>query len=224
MGRVAGRSLRLSENHSKAKALAATLFLHLSLAAWLLSLKSGAPPLPVRISDFEWLPPLQSLPPPPPVQPVPDPAERVERPVMSLPVPEAITQAPVVYDWYGDARVIARVRGGTAQRRGFGAGPAESPGNLKSAPEGPPPLFERALPRVGTTVTTPEGETILWVSDYCYISLSSTSLTMQDFHAAGQGVRRCIIPLGGREPRGDLFDHLKDPPAGQSPARPQGQQ
>jgi len=71
------------------------------------------------------------------------------------------------------------------------------------------------LPRVGTTVTTPEGETILWVSDYCYISLSSTSLTMQDFHAARQGMRRCIIPVGEREPRGDLFEHLERLPPGQ---------
>jgi len=50
------------------------------------------------------------------------------------------------------------------------------------------------------------------VSDYCYISLGSTSLTMKDFHEARQGVRRCIIPIGEAEPRGDLFDHLKRPP------------
>ena len=50
------------------------------------------------------------------------------------------------------------------------------------------------LPRVGTAVTTPEGETILWVSDYCYISLSSTSLTMNAIHE-------------------------KNPPAGQAPGQ-----
>jgi hypothetical protein len=107
---------------------------------------------------------------------------------------------------------VAGALGGSTERRSFGAGPAESERKLKSEPEGPPPVFEQPLPRVGTTVTTPEGETILWVSDYCYISLSSTSLTMKDFHEARQGVRTCIIAIGERQPRGDLFDHLKRPP------------
>ena len=119
-------------------------------------------------------------------------------------------------DWYGDARAVARALGGAPERRAFGAGPAESGQQPKQQAE--PTVFEKPLPRVGTTVTTPEGETILWVSDYCYISLSSTSLTLQDFHQAWQGVRRCIIPIGERKPRDDLFEHLiREPERQQEP-------
>lgn len=114
------------------------------------------------------------------------------------------------HDWYGDARAVAEAFGHDTTRRGFGTRPSQSGPKPGAKPE--PTVFERPLARVGTTVTTPEGETILWVSDYCYISLGSTSLTMQDIHQARQGVRHCFIPVGRREPRGDLFDPLKHEP------------
>jgi hypothetical protein len=137
------------------------------------------------------------------------PTEPIEPAPFLVPEAEALPP-PREYDWFGDARGVA---GELGRKSGAGSSPFAPPEKperkLKSSPDGPPPLFEKPLPRVGTTVRTPEGETILWVSDYCYISLGSTSLTMQDFHKAREGVRRCIIPLGKREPRGDLFDHLK---------------
>lgn len=197
------------------------------LAAWLLSLKPGGPPVAVEIAEIDWAPPLQPLPrppPPPSVQPMPSLDEPVQEPSVPLPIPEPATPPPLEYDWYGDGRVVAGALRGAPERRGFGAGPSESERILKSRPEGPPPLFEQPLPRVGTAVTTPEGETILWVSDYCYISLGSMSLTMKDFHDARKGVRTCIIPIGEREPRGDLFVHLKHPPSGQPSGQPPEQQ
>ncbi len=214
-----------SWNRSRTTAIVATLLLHLLLAAWILSLKSGEPPAAAEIVDVDWVPPLQSLPrlPPPAIQPMPFAAEPVEEPFIVLPAPELATTPLLQFDWYGDARAVAGVQGPSAGRRGF-APPEKSSRKLKSAPDGPPPLFEQPLPRVGKTVTTPEGETILWVSDYCFISLSSTSLTMGDFHAARRGIRTCIIPLGKRKPRGDLFDHLKKPPSGQPPAQSREQQ
>ena len=200
-----------------ATAIAATLLLHLLLAAWLLSLKLSAPPVAVEIAEIEWMPPLPPLLPPPPLEPMPFSSEPAQAPSILLPVPEAIPPPLMEYDWYGDARAVAGRLGGSTERRSFGKRPARDPPKLKSKPDGPPPLFEQPLPRVGTSVTTTEGETILWISDYCYISLSSTSLTMRDFHEARQGIRTCIIPLGKPEPRDDLFDHLKSPPSGQSP-------
>jgi hypothetical protein len=50
------------------------------------------------------------------------------------------------------------------------------------------------------------------------------SLTMKDFHEARRGIRTCIIPIGRRTPRADLFDHLKQPPTGQPPLPPPRQQ
>ena len=194
------------------------------LAAWLLTLKLSTPPAAVEIESLDWVPQAQPLPPSPTNEPAPMPSEPVQAPSLLLPVPEAIPPPLIEYDWYGDARAVAGALGGPTERRAFGSGPAESEPSLKSKPEGPAPLFEQPLPRVGTTVRTPEGETILWVSDYCFISLSSQSLTMKDFHDARQGVRQCIISIGEREPRGDLFDHLKRPPSGQPPGQPSGQQ
>lgn len=218
--------MRLSWNRSRATAIAATLLLHLLLAAWFLSLRLDEPAVAVETAEIHWAPPLQPPPsvPPPPVQPMPATAEPVQVPSVTLPIPEAMTSPPVHYDWYDDARAVAGALRRSTERRGFAPAPDNASRKLKSAPDGPPPLFEQPLPRVGKTVTTPEGEKILWVSDYCFISLSSTSLTMGDFHAARRGVRTCIIPLGKRKPRSDLFDHLKRPPSGQPPAGSQGQQ
>jgi hypothetical protein len=183
--------------------------LHGVLAAWLLSLRMSMPPPAITIETPIWLPEAAPAPPPPVLEPLLFPTEPIEPAPFLVPEAEALPP-PREYDWFGDARGVA---GELGRKSGAGSSPFAPPEKperkLKSSPDGPPPLFEKPLPRVGTTVRTPEGETILWVSDYCYISLGSTSLTMQDFHKAREGVRRCIIPLGKREPRGDLFDHLK---------------
>jgi len=205
--------VRSSWNRSRATAFAATSLLHLVLAAWLLSLRMGASPSAAEIAEIEWLPPSQPLPPAPLPELAPFQGESVEPPTILLPMPEEIAPPAAESDWYGDARAVAQALRGSPERRSF-APPEKPDRKLKSAPDGPPPLFEQPLPRVGTTVTTAQGETILWVSDYCYISLSSTSLTMQAIHEARRGVRTCIIPVGKRKARDDLFDHLKKPPAG----------
>jgi hypothetical protein len=210
--------VRSSWNRSRATAIAATLLLHLLLAAWLISMRIEEPRVAVAVAEVEWILP------PPPLPPAPLPAlesfsiEPVEPPTIFLPQPEELPPPEGQRDWYGDARSVVEALRGSPDRRSFGKGP-EPEHKLKSAPDGPPPLFEQPLPRVGTTVTTAQGETILWVSDYCYISLSSTSLTMQAIHEGRRGVRTCIIPIGKRKARDDLFDHLKNPPA----AKPEGQ-
>ena len=215
--------MRSSWNRSRATAIAATLLLHFVLAAWLLSLKLNQPLAAVDVAGIEWIPLPQPLPPAPLPQPAPYSSEPVEAPTLLLPIPEEIPPPHVVYDWYGDARAVAGALGGWPARRSFGPA-TEREHKLKSAPDRPPSIFEEPLPRVGTTVRTPEGETILWISDYCYVSLSSQSLTMKDFHDARKGVRTCIIPIGKRKARGDLFDHLKRPPPGSPPGQAPGQQ
>lgn len=211
--------MRSNWNRSTATAIAATLLLHLVLAAWLLSLRMNVPPPALDSAELEWIPPSPPLPPAPLPELASFPGEALEPPTILLPVPEENPPPDAQVDWYGDAHATADALGRSPELRRFGPGPGRER-KLKSAPEGPPPLFEQPLPRVGTTVTTAQGETILWVSDYCYISLSSTSLTMQAIHEGRRGVRTCIIPVGKREPRGDLFDHLKKKPP---PAHPEGQ-
>lgn len=204
-------------NRPRATALGATLLLHVVVIAWLLALRFDLPlELPTAVEQV-WMP----IPLSPPrrsdavsVLPPPGTAPITISP-RSEPMPE-LSVAPF-YDFEGTAKDVAGAFGGGPSRRTFG-------GPLEAAPrrpkeETPPSIWPKPLPRVGTTVTTPEGETILWVSDYCFISLSSRSLTMQDFHQARQGVRTCILyQFGGKKkPRDDLFDAIKRPPPPQEP-------
>jgi hypothetical protein len=91
-------------------------------------------------------------------------------------------------------------------------GPAERPKE-----QYPPSIWPKPLPRVGKTVVTSEGETIIWVSDNCWVSISSRSLTQKEIHDGRRGVRMCNLPVGKKEARGDLFDPIKRPPPPQEP-------
>lgn len=204
-----------SWNRSKATALATALLLHLGLASWLLSLRFGQPTAVEQTLSFEWLsPPPEPVKPPPP-QPMPLSPGAVETPQIVLPALEEESQAITLPDWLEQGRQVASAFGRTPERRGFGEAP-RAPPQLKSRRPSPS-VFERPLPRVGTTVRSPEGESILWVSDNCYISLDSQSLTMGDFHAARRGVRRCNIGIGKKKPRDDLFAPIKRPEKGSHP-------
>lgn len=211
-------------NRSRATALAATLLLHAVVAVWLLAARTARPPVLIEQPMPVWLPAVADRIPPPPVEPLPITNEVVEPSV--LPVLEPAADSPItrpVPDWEGTAREVARGVGGGVGRRRFGPEPEDEPRQLKSK-RPPPSVFERPLPRVGTAVTSPEGETILWVSDNCFITLGSISLTMQDLHKARQGVRRCQYGVGKEKARGDLFDPVKKPPKPLPEPRPQEQQ
>ncbi|MGH8131115.1 MAG: hypothetical protein ACRES3_09715 [Steroidobacteraceae bacterium] len=208
-------ALPSSWNRSRATALAVTLLLHVVVAAWLLALRFESPARTADEAAIVWLP-APAL--PPPVSKRRSETSRVmvepDAPV-SPPSPEPVPTTPALpnmRDWHGDARDVAGAIGGGPGRRRFGETPEPAPERRKV--ETPPSIWKKPLPRVGTTVTTPEGETILWVSDYCYISLYSRSLTMQAFHQVRQGVRTCVLyQFGGeKEARGDLFDAIKRPP------------
>ena len=198
-------------SRTRATALAATLLLHAIVAVWLLAARTAPPQVLVEQAAPIWLPSAPPRLPPPPIEPLPITVDPVEPSVLPVLEPAADSSfAPPAPDWEGTAREVARAIGSRPERRRFGPEP-EEPKQLKSK-RPPPSVFERPLPRVGTAVKSPEGETILWVSDNCYIPLESISLTMQDFHKARQGIRQCQIGLGKRKPRDDVFDHLKKPP------------
>ncbi len=206
-----------SWNRSRATALVITLLLHLAAAFWLLALRFESEDL---IEDFEhiWLPapalppeapqapPIESDAPPPRISPI------TAEP-LPMPFPEVGQLIPP--DWSATAREVAK---------GFGTGPSYQPfGEVPKGPperpqeQYPPSIWEKPLPRVGKTVVTPDGETILWVSDNCWVSLSSRSLTMKEIHDARQGVRMCQIGAGKKKVRDDLFDSIKRPPPPQEP-------
>jgi hypothetical protein len=206
------RPLALQWNRSRAAAVAVTLLVHLGAATWLLSVRierpSGLPTEP----DLVWLPALQE---PPQSAPAPMAFQGARAdPVPVLPVaasPDAPESTAITLpDWAAEARAAAAQYGRGPDIRRFGPEPEGEAPRLRSK-RPPPSVFERPLPRVGTTVRTPEGEQILWVSDNCYISLASQSLTLGDIHAARNGIRTCQYGIGRRKVRGDLFDPIRKP-------------
>jgi len=206
--------LPLGMNRSKAAALAATLVLHAVVIVWLLLLRFELPAAAIVEERLTWLDDFLELPPPPPI---PAPTEEPSQAPTSITLEDLPFPIPIIEltaddpealpDWYADARAVAGTVGQEPSYRKFGETPKAPPGRPKE--EYPPSIYEKPLERVGKAYRTPEGEQILWVSDHCFISLGTQSLTMADFHKARNGVRRCNIGLGRREPRGDLFDHLK---------------
>lgn len=216
MKRVLGVELPLPlrMNRSRAAALAATLVLHAIVIAWLLMLRFELAPPPAE-QRLTWLPdflepPLEPSPPPveePSTAPVTIPLEQLPFPIPIIDL--AAEDAADLPDWFEDARVVAGEIGKEPSYRKFGEIPKAPPTRPKE--EYPPSIWEKPLARVGKAYRTPEGEQILWVSDHCFISLGTQSLTMADFHKARNGVRRCNIGLGRKKPRDDLFEHLKRP-------------
>ncbi len=223
MGDEAALVFRL--DRSRAIALAATLTLHVVALLWLLALRFERPVAVILEELPVWFPALPALPPlPPEPDELPDPDSAPMMlpvlPVLRPPVmPEAVV--PKLRDalgWFNDARDAAAEVGKESPYRRFGEMPKAPTGRPKD--EHPPSIWKKASKgRTGTAERTAEGEQILWVSDDCYISLGTQSLTMADFHKAHEGVRRCIIPLGRKKPRSDLFEHLKREPVDPFPQK-----
>ena len=222
---VAGSEMRLpfESTSSRATSLAATLALHVAAILWLLALRFD---LPERLAgDFELLWPAMPVPESvavPPL-PMPAPAPAAAAPPNPAPITIAPRQAlflehpPDAEGWSNIARDEARRLTAPYPYPRFGEfprGPEKKPSELY-----PPSIFDKALPRVGQTVTTADGETIIWVSDYCYVSVQSRSLTQKEIHAGRNGVRTCVLAeFGGKKDvRGDLFNEIKRPPAPQEP-------
>ncbi len=204
-------------NRSRAAALGITLLLHVLVAFWLLA---PGPGLPTRLAEdlnLVWLP-VPPLLPPPPLPPIETSARPARiAPISAAPLPMPVIGPLTVPDWSETAREVAKGMTASLSRHRFGEipeGPAERPREVY-----PPSIWAQPLPRVGTTVTTPEGETIIWVSDYCFVSISSRSLALKEVHEARRGVRTCILAQFGdkKKPRSDLFDPIKRPPPPQEP-------
>lgn len=205
------RPLPFHWNHSRATALAVTLLLHVAAALWLLAVRVAVPARPAIAPDLVWVPVPVAEPPPPPEEPAPARAALAQAPLPQPKPEEPESNAITLPDWEAEARAVAAEFGREPERRRFGPEPETEPRQLKS--ERPPhSVFERPLPRVGTTVWTPEGEQIRWVSDNCYVSLGSQSLTMREHHALKRGITTCQVGIGKRKARGDLFDPIKRPP------------
>lgn len=209
---------------SRAAAFAATFVLHVAAILWLLALRFDLPEKLAGDLELLW----SALPEPESVvaPPLPPPADAASPAAPSAPPtprtaaparPPFLVHPPDSEGWSNIAKDEARRLTAPYPYPRFGEfpkGPEEKPSDLY-----PPSIFDKPLPRVGQTVTTADGETIIWVSDYCYVSVQSRSLTQAEIHAGRNGVRTCILAeFGGKkEARGDLFNEIKRPPAPQEP-------
>jgi len=206
-------------NRSRATAVGVTLVLHAVIAWWLLALRFQLPDELAEDLRLVWLPDSVSAPPPPlpavaTEQPPPQ-AAPIHAPPLPLPEPDIAPEATT--DWSRTARDVAKGMTSAPGYQPFGEapkGPAQRPKEQYA-----PSIWPKPPPRVGTTVTTPEGETIIWVSDYCYVSISSRSITQKEIHDARKGVRTCVLAEFGdkKKARDDLFDPIKRPPPPQEP-------
>jgi hypothetical protein len=206
-----------SWNRSRATALGITLLLHL-LAAYFFLMHDVLRLRGVEESSLIWLPAERSPPKLPPASAIAADAPPLRiGPIHAEPLPMPLPEVGALEppDWSASAREVAKSFGAKPSYQPFGEVPKGPPQRPKE--QYPPSIWEQPLPRVGKTVVTPEGESILWVSDNCWVSLSSRSLTLQDLHQARQGVRMCQIGAGKKKVRGDLFDSIKRPPPPQEP-------
>jgi hypothetical protein len=212
-------------NRSRAAAAGATLVLHAVAILWLLALRFEIPArLAGQLEEIFW----QELPVVAPASPTPESPERRESarpeaapaaPPAPISAPPRVSPLPIPDEegWSNIAKDAGRRFSSPPSYRRFGEVPEGPPTQPRE--QYPPSIWPKPLPRVGETVVTPEGETIIWVSDYCYVSVGSRSLTQKDIHAARNGVRTCILAQfgGEKEVRDDLFDSIKRPPPPQEP-------
>lgn len=108
-------------------------------------------------------------------------------------------------DWYRVGEAVARDR---VARAAAAARPARPP--FRKAQEGPrDTIFDSGKRRrTGTSEKLADGESIFWINENCYVTTDSDSLLQKDLHDMHRGMTRCVLRLGKREARGDLFDKL----------------
>lgn len=82
----------------------------------------------------------------------------------------------------------------------------------------PPSIFEPKRQVKGETGVDVHGDPVVRLSEHCYQELEKPVPTARDYGSSLPLMTKCTFPIGKREPRGDLFKHLKKSrPLPQSP-------
>jgi len=199
--------------------LLSVLALHFGLAAVLIvasriRIRSpAAPDLLTRLVLLPKLPVLSQRPVPPdssraapargphlaPVVPVVPPLTPPAASITDPPADEA--RAPI--DWQSEAQKAA-----TALTR-FKPLPSEPNDRRKtsSAPRGPRPWFPQSAHHAGEQYKTITGDSIVWISDKCYVKSPKPILGLPDLFARGM-LSSTVCPGDSGKARGDLFEAL----------------
>jgi hypothetical protein len=114
---------------------------------------------------------------------------------------------PRQIDWSANATYHAR--------KAVEAAAVERYRNLGARRPGPPPepevpsLFEAKPDVAGEIGEDINGDPVLRLSEHCYQELEKPVPTARDYVDPRPLLQKCLFPIGKREPRGDLFEHLK---------------
>lgn len=90
--------------------------------------------------------------------------------------------------------------------RALGPRPGEPAVKLPASPFAPPPRH-----KFGESDVDEQRNPILWLSDHCWLRPRNFAAQPDDPFAKVP-MTFCSFPFGKREPRGDLFDHLRKTP------------
>jgi hypothetical protein len=150
---------------------------------------------------------------------IPPVAERAP-PVNQSSVPESsapITPpAPRAIDWHANAVRSAQVivQGSLdGKSRSFGSPrQPERPARPPQSVFGPGPKH-----RAGDVGSDTYDDPVVWINDHCYKELEKPVPTARDFFRIMPLVK-CMWPIGKREPKGKLFEHIRKP---EEPPAPQ---
>jgi hypothetical protein len=176
---------------------ALALLIHAGLFALLLSERHTRLESPERRTVLVFLPAppartpsLEVAPPAPPRLPEPAPPASTA-PQVFAPRTNEPTQVPPSIDWRGDAEAIAREHARAAEA---GEALKEGSGPAKKKPE-------FAWSRSATHRVEPmeNGGFVVWINDRCGVAVSLVAMPF------------CMF--GKKPARGDLFEHMDDPPA-----------
>lgn len=139
------------------------------------------------------------------------PRERVASRARIAPLPATTPSEQPRIDWYSEsaeaseAAIAAIVR----EESYRSLGPREKRFQIVE-PKAPPPLFEEPKHRSGDIAPNPMGYESVWYNEHCFTQLEQPVIPHLP-RVGGPGVNavNCMWPMGKREPRGDLFEHLK---------------
>jgi hypothetical protein len=131
-----------------------------------------------------------------------EPAARDEQDVTATP------SAPRQIDWGAHAAFNAKraVEESLPERYRYFGPRRPSP---EPEPE-PPSVFEEERKVHGEIGEDALGNPVVKLNKYCYQELEKNVPTAHDYGQPPQPkMTKCLFPIGKREPRGDLFEHLK---------------
>jgi hypothetical protein len=173
------------------------LLIHAGLFALLLSERHARVESPERRTELVLLPAPRSNIPRPEIAPLPPPRLPEAAPPTST-APQLIapptnedTREPPAIDWRGDAEAIAREHARAAETGG-------EPSRKGDGPAKPKPEFAWSHSTTHRIEPMEGGGFVVWINDRCGVAVSALAMPF------------CM--LGTKPARGDLFEHMDDPP------------